>query len=99
MGKRIALFTPVVVLMAVLSASPPAHADVAPYKVQCGGATGVLRNQTDMQMQAFLVDITVNLPIVHEVVTYLPDNPTNHIIKQSVIIPITSTPHTSTNSI
>ena len=84
-----ALAVPAVVLMMALVASQPALADIAPYDVQGGGATGVLCNQTDMQMRSFSVDVTVDLPGVHEVFTYLLDNPTDHAISQSIIIPIT----------
>jgi hypothetical protein len=89
MGERIAFITPAIVLMTVLVASSPAQADIAPYHVQGGGATGVLCNRTDMQMHAFFVDVTVKLPDVHEVFTYLLDNPTDRAINQTVIIPIT----------
>ena len=89
MSRRIAFATPAIVLMTVLVASFPAQADIAPYRVQGGGATGVLCNRTDMKMRSFSVDVTVNLPAVHEVFTYLLDNPTDRAVDQTVIIPIT----------
>jgi len=88
MARNAAIALPVVVLLMALSASQPARADIAPYDSQGGGASGILCNQSEMRMRSFSVDVTVDLPEVHEVFTYLLDNPTGHGINQSVIIPI-----------
>jgi len=88
-GGNIAFVTPAILIMMVLIGSFPAQADIAPYKVQGGGAAGILCNQTDMKMRSFSVDVTVNLPGVHEVFTYILDNPTDRAVNQTVIIPIT----------
>jgi hypothetical protein len=88
-GWRTEIALPVVVLMMAVVSSSLASADVAPLRVQGGGATGVLCNQTEMRMYSFSVDVTVDLPNVHEIFTYLLDNPTDHGISQSIVIPIT----------
>ena len=89
MNLKMAFAVPIVVLMMALVPSQPGQADVAPYDVQGGGATGVLCNRTDMQMRSFSVDVIVDLPEVHETFTYLLDNPTDRAINQSIIVPIT----------
>jgi hypothetical protein len=88
-GGKIALLVPAIVLMTVVVASFPARSDIAPYHVQGGGAAGILCNRTDMKMRSFSVDVSVNLPNVHEVFVYLLDNPTDRAVEQIVIIPIT----------
>lgn len=48
-----------------------------------------LTNHTDIYMTAFFVNVSVNLPTLHEVYTYHLHNPLDRSINQSVVIPIT----------
>jgi len=72
--------------------STNAAADIAPSKI-CFGSSVVFVEQENISMEAFYVNVSINLPAVDETYTYYMRNNGNVSINQTVTVPVFTTGH------
>ena len=78
----------VIILLILSTSALCVKADIAPATIIGGGAYGIFTNQSDISLEKFFVNVTVDLPDVYEEYTYYLKNNQNETINQTVIIPV-----------